>query len=77
MFAEKENENTKCTEWISESLGDALRKGKIKMKENTDGKANCWKKIYLVENVDGILVYGWAVCKDCNCFMMYKSKLAS
>ena len=51
ISAEKENENAKCTEWTSESLGAALRKGKIKMKENTDGKANCWKKFYLVENV--------------------------
>ena len=37
MSAKRGNENAKCTEWTSESLRNALGRGKIKMKENNKG----------------------------------------
>jgi len=59
--------------WTSESLRDALRKGTAILKDNTDGKADCWKRFKLVETADGESIFGWAACSDCLCCMLFKS----
>jgi len=60
--------------WTSDSLQLALRQGKVVVKDNNDGKAECWKKFKLVETADGLSVFGWAACADCFCCIMFKSK---
>jgi hypothetical protein len=62
--------------WTNESLKEAVRKDQVKLKENKDGKAACWKKFSLVETKNGSLIFGWAVCVDCRCCVMFKSKLS-
>jgi hypothetical protein len=62
--------------WTCESLREALRKGTVVLKDNTDGKADCWKKFKLLETADGDSVFGWAACVDCFCCLMFKSKSA-
>ena len=58
--------------WTSDSLQLALRQGKVVVKDNNDGKAECWKKFKLVETADGLSVFGWAACADCFCCIMFK-----
>jgi len=43
--------------WTSISLHDALRKGTVVMKENTDGKADCWNKFRLLETSSGDAIF--------------------
>jgi hypothetical protein len=62
--------------WTSDSLREALRKGTVVLKDNVDGKAECWKKFKLVHTADGTSVFGWAACADCLCCIMFKSKSA-
>ena len=59
--------------WISESLKDTVRKGEVILKENKDGKATCWTKFPLSETADGCAIFGWAVCIQCHCCVMFKS----
>ena len=59
--------------WTSESLKDAVSKGKVILKENKDGKATCWTKFRLAETADGCAIFGWAVRIDCHCCVMFKS----
>ena len=61
--------------WTSDSLKEAIRKKQVIIKENKTGKAACWKKFHYAETTDGIPVFGWAVCIDCDCCIMFKSKL--
>jgi hypothetical protein len=65
---------TKSESWTSDSLQQALRKGTVVLKNNPDGKADCWKKFKLVETAEGQSVFGWAACADCLCCIMFKSK---
>jgi len=62
--------------WTSISLQDALRKGTVVMKENADGKADCWKKFRLLETNSGDAIFGWAACVDCYSCIMFKSRPA-
>ena len=62
--------------WTSISLHDALRKGTVVMKENTDGKADCWNKFRLLETSSGDAIFGWAACVDCYSCMIFKSQSA-
>jgi hypothetical protein len=60
--------------WTPDSLQQALRKGTVVLKVNTDGKVDCWKKFKLVENSDGQSMFVWAACADCLCCIVYESK---
>ena len=51
-------------------------KGRVKLKDNSGGKAACWKKFKLVETDDGNDIFRWAVCADCFVCIMYKSAAA-
>jgi len=48
--------------------------GQVNLKENTEGKAACWKKFRLVETDDKKILFGWAVCADCHTCIMFKSR---
>ncbi len=61
-------------QWTSAALREAVGKGEVTLKENDEGKAKCWQKFYLAVDQDRSIIFGWAVCKDCNCCVMYKSK---
>jgi hypothetical protein len=60
--------------WTADSVRDAIRKRNAVLKENPDGKADCWRKFRLVETTDGEPVFGWAACADCYCCVIYKSQ---
>jgi hypothetical protein len=44
------------------------------LKENADGKADCWRKFRLIETTGGEPIFGWAACADCYCCIVYKCK---
>ena len=50
--------------WTSESLRGAVRRGPVILKDNADGKSDCWIKLKLVETADGASVFGWAASAD-------------
>jgi len=60
--------------WTAQRVCESVRKGELNLKENSDGKADCWQKFRLVENVDGKILFGWAVCVECSACIKYKSK---
>jgi hypothetical protein len=67
----------KSDSWTSDSLQLAIRKGTVVLKDNEDGKSECWKKFKLVETADGQChqsIFGWAACTDCFSCIMFKSK---
>ena len=43
---------------------EAVRKGTVTLKDNADGKSDCWIKFKLVEPADGASVFGWAASAD-------------
>ena len=53
---------------------EAVRKGTVTLKDNADGKSDCWIKFKLVETADGASVFGWAASADCQCSIKFKSK---
>ena len=58
--------------WTADSLRDAIRKKNAVLKENVDGKADCWRQFRLVETTDGESIFGWAACSNCYCCIVYK-----
>jgi hypothetical protein len=69
-----EGNSARVKQWNSDVLRDAVRKEQVTKKENVNGKADCWKKFRLAVDEDESVTFCWAVCNDCNCCIMYKTK---
>jgi hypothetical protein len=59
-----ENQELVRSLWTADSLRDAIRTRNAVLKENVEGKADCWRKFRLIENTDGEPIFGWAACVD-------------
>ena len=55
-----EGNSVRVKQWNSDVLSDAVRKGQVTMKENVDGKADCWKQFRLAVDEDESVIFGWA-----------------
>jgi len=69
-----ENQELVRSLWTADILRDAIRTRNAVLKENVEGKVDCWRKFRLIENTDGEPIFGWAACADCYCCIVYKCK---
>jgi len=60
--------------WRADTTREAVRKGKLTLKENAEGKASCWQKFRLAETDDKKILFRWAICVDCYATIMCKSQ---
>lgn len=67
--------SVKCAvSWTADSLRRAIQLGAAVLKQNPDGKSDCWRKFRLIETAEGEPIFGWAACVDCSTCLLFKMK---
>jgi hypothetical protein len=60
-----------CT---ADSLRRAIQLGTAVLKQNPDGKSDCWRKFRLIETAEGEPIFVWAACVDFSTWLLLKMK---